>query len=441
MMEVAVIGSGISGLSVAHHLKKSGVEVKVFEKEEVLGGNIQSEYKDGYLCELGPQTVLADNKVEEFLKGLHLEPIFANPSSKKRYIYRKGRLIALPLSPLEFLSSPFLSFSGKLRLLREPFIPKSPKSEESIAEFVRRRFGKEFLDYVVAPFVSGVYAGDPEELSVKYAVRKVYELEERYGSVIKGAIKLKALGPSGKLISFREGNGALIKKLSENLQIFKGNVVLRIRRKDEFFLLDTKEGKFFAKAVVVAVPSTSASYLLRDLSWSVSEEFDEIYYAPVLVMHISVNTGSLPEGFGFLVPKKEGKRVLGVIFSSQLFEGRSPKGKDLLTVYLGGATDPQIVDYSDEAVVSIVEKELKEILKIENFEVIRITRWKKGIPQYTVGYGRYLDLANSIEKEQPGLFLTGNYLYGVSVADCIRASYKVAQKVLEFLELKKGIMV
>ncbi|SNZ15045.1 protoporphyrinogen oxidase [Hydrogenobacter hydrogenophilus] len=441
MMEVAIIGSGISGLSVAHHLKKAGVEVKVFEKEEVLGGNIQSEYIDGYLCELGPQTVLADSKMEDFLKDLHLEPIYANPSSKKRYIYKKGRLVALPLSPLEFITSPFLSFSGKLRLLREPFVPKSPKKEESIAEFVRRRFGKEFLDYVVAPFVSGVYAGDPEELSVKYAVRKVYELEERYGSVIRGAIKLKALGPSGKLISFKDGNKTLINKLSEKLEVLKGNVVLRIRRKDEFFLLDTKEGKFSAKAVVVATPSTSASYLLRDLSWSVSEEFDKIYYAPVLVMHISVNAGSLPEGFGFLVPRREGKRILGVIFSSQLFAGRSPKGKDLLTLYLGGATDPQIVDYSDEAVVSIVEKELKEILKIEHFEIIRITRWKKGIPQYTLGYGRYLDLANSIEKEQPGLFLTGNYLYGVSVADCIRASYQVAQRVLEFLELKKGAVV
>ena len=436
MIDVAVVGAGISGLSIAHHLKKAGLEVKVFEKEDSAGGNIQTAYIDGYVCELGPQTILADSKVEEFLKDADIKPIYANPSSKKRYIYRKGKLVALPLSPVEFLLSPFLSIGGKLRVLKEPFVPRSPKHEESIAEFVRRRFGREFLDYVVAPFVSGVYAGDPEELSVKYAVRKVHELEQKYGSVIKGAIKLKALGPSGKLISFEGGNATLIRKLSEGLEVHKENVVLRIRRKDDIFILDTKEGKVSAKAVVVSTPATSTGYLLRDLSWSISEEFDKIYYAPVLVVHVAVKYGTLPEGFGFLVPKKENKRILGVIFSSNLFEGRSPEGKSLITVYLGGATDPEIIEYEDEAIVNVLERELRETVDIRDWDLLKITRWKKGIPQYTVGYGRYLELANSIEKEQPGLFLSGNYLYGVSVADCIRVSHHIAKRVIDFLEVK-----
>ncbi len=441
MIDVAVIGGGISGLSLAHHLKKAGLDIKVFEKEDSLGGNIQSEYVNGYLCELGPQTILADNMVEKFLKDVGIEVLYANPSSKKRYIYKNGKLIPLPMSPFEFLVSPLISIGGKLRLLKEPFIPRSPKKEESIAQFVKRRFGSEFLEYIVAPFISGVYAGNPEELSIKYAVRKVYELEEKYGSVIKGGIKLKALGPSGRLVSFREGNAELIKKLSEGLDIFKENVVLRIRRKDDAFILDTKEGKFGAKAVAVCTPATSASYLLRELSWSISEEFDKIYYAPVVVVHVAVDSGSLPEGFGFLVPRKEGKRILGVIFSSQLFEGRSPVGKDLMTVYLGGATDPEIIQYEDEAIASVLERELGEILGIQNIEIVKIMRWKKGIPQYTLGYGKYLQLASSMEKEQPGLFLSGNYLYGVSVADCIRASYVVAEKIMNFLRVKGSVVV
>ncbi len=440
MIEVAVIGGGISGLSIAYHLKKAGVDVNVLEKEDKIGGKIQSEYRDGYLLELGPQTILADDSVENFFKDVGIEPIYSNPSSKKRYIYKKGKLLALPLSPIEFFTSPLLSLGAKLRVLKEPFVQRSQKEEESIGAFVRRRLGKEFLDYIVSPFVSGVYAGDPEELSVRYAVRKVYELEKRFGSLIKGAIKLKAIGPNGRLVSFKDGNVSLINKLSEGLSISKSNVVLRIRRKDDLFLLDTKEGKLTAKAVIVCAPATSTSYLLRDLSWSASEEFDNIYYAPLLVVHVSVKKGLLPEGFGFLVPRVERKRILGVIFSSQLFDGRSPEVRELLTVYLGGATDPEVVDYEDEAVMSIVEKELENILDIKEFEFLKVTRWKRGIPQYTLGYRKYIELANSIEKEQPGLFLGGNYIHGVSVSDCIKVSHNLASKVMDFLGRPRSVV-
>jgi protoporphyrinogen oxidase (EC 1.3.3.4) len=428
MIDVAVVGSGISGLSVAFRLQKAGVKVKVFEKEDRVGGNIQTKNIDGYLCELGPQTILADKKVEEFLALADVKPLYAKDEAKIRYIYKKGKLIPLPLSPISFLTSPLLSLSGKLKVLREPFVSKSIKSEETIAEFVKRRLGQEFLDYIVEPFVSGVYAGDVRQLSVKYAVRRVYELEQQFGSLIKGAIKLKALGPGGRLISFEGGNWSFPKRLSEALDVDLENVVLRIRKKDDRFILDTKNGKFEAKAVVVSAPATSASYLLRDLSWSAAQEFDKIYYAPVVVVHISTKD-SIPPGFGFLIPRKEKKRMLGVLFSSNIFSGR--KG-NLLTVYLGGATDPQIIEEEEEAISKTVERELKEILSIDA-NILNITKWKRGIPQYNLGYGKYYELAQTMEKENPGLFLTGNYLSGVSVADCIRNSEVVSQKVLEFL--------
>jgi oxygen-dependent protoporphyrinogen oxidase len=348
--------------------------------------------------------------------------------AKIRYIYKKGKLVPLPMSPLSFFTSPLLSFGAKLRVLKEPFIPKSIKKEESIAEFVKRRLGQEFLDYIVEPFVSGVYAGDVKELSVKYAVRRVYELEQRFGSLIKGAIKLKALGPGGRLISFEGGNHTLPSHLAKALDVDVENVVLKIRRKDEHFVIESRKGKFSARAVVISAPATSAGYLLRELSWSVAQEFDSIYYAPVVVVH-AYTRDSIPPGFGFLVPRKEGKRILGVLFSSNIFEGR--KG-NLLTIYLGGATDPQVVEEDDELISGTVEKELKEILGVD-VSILNITKWKKAIPQYNLGYGKFYELAETLEKEHPGLFLTGNYLRGVSVADCIRNSEEVANRVLEFL--------
>ncbi len=433
MIDVLIVGAGISGLSLGVHLKREGFKVKVLEKEEIEGGNIKTIKKDGFILELGPQTILADKKVEEFLQDVGIKPQYAQEQAKIRYIYKKGKLIPLPMSPISFLTSPLFSLSGKLRVLKEPFIRPSIKTEESIQEFVIRRLGKEFLDYVVGPFISGVYAGDPKELSVKYAVRRVYELEQRFGSLIKGAIKLKALGPGGRLISFEDGNHTLIKRLGESLDLEKENVVLRIRKKEAKFIVDAKGGKYEAKAVVISAPATSASYLLREISWSASQVFDQIYYAPVVVVHASVDRGSVPPGFGFLIPRVENKKMLGVLFSSQIFKDRAPENKELLTIYMGGATDPEVIDYEDEKIFSLVEKELKEILSVNKVEFLNLTRWKRAIPQYTLGYGKYLELAKTLEEENPGLFLTGNYLYGVSVADCIRASYQVAQKVKDFL--------
>jgi len=429
MEKVIVVGSGISGLSTAYRLKKLGYDVIVYEKDDEIGGNIKTRSESGYTFELGPQTILADEKVKSFFNDVGVKPLKASPSSKNRYIYKKGKLIPLPLGLVSFLFSPLLSLSAKIKVLREPWAPAPVKNEESVADFVRRRLGEEFLDYVVAPFISGVYAGDPQQLSVKYATRKIYELEKEYGGLIKGAIKKKALGPKGELISFEGGLKSLIDKLASELDIKTENVVLRIRRKDDRFILDTREGKVETKLLVISSPAYTASYLLKDLSWSASLEFDKIDYVPVVVVNVGVKAGSVPEGFGLLVPRREGKRILGVIFSSKLFVGRAPEGKELLTIYIGGATDRDIIHLSDEEIVEIVERELKDILGIDSLDFIHVQKWKRAIPQYTLGYGKYLDLAKEMEEIHKGLFLTGNYLSGISVADCIRYSEETVRKI------------
>lgn len=434
MFDVVVIGSGISGLSTAFRLKRLGFEPVVFEKDDQIGGNIKTLSIEGYTFELGPQTVLADELIMDFFRDVGAEPLSANPSSKNRYIYRKGKLIPLPLSPTSFLFSPILSFSGKLRVLREPWAPKPTKQEESIAEFVRRRLGQEFLDYIVAPFVSGVYAGDPERLSVKHAIKRVYELEKEFGSLIKGALKKKSLGPKGQLISFEGGLFRLVEKLAENVEVRTENVVLRVRRKDDRFLLDTREGKVETKALVISSPAYTSSYLLKDLSWSASLEFDKIDYVPLVVVNVGIKAGYVPDGFGMLVPRKEGKRTLGVIFSSKLFPERAPEGRELLTIYLGGATDRDVVELPDEKIVGIVKSELRDMFGIPGLEFFHVKKWKRAIPQYTIGYQKYIDLAKEMEQIHKGLFLTGNYLSGVSVADCIRYSAVKAKEVVEFLK-------
>ena len=433
MVDVLVVGSGISGLSTAYRLSKAGVSVLVCEKEEEIGGNIRTRSEGGYLFEEGPQTVLADGEVLGFFKELGLEPVEASPSSKNRYILRKGRLIPVPLNPVSFLTTPLLSFKGKLRVLKEFFIPPEPKEEESLASFVRRRLGEEVLRYLVQPFVSGVYAGDPEELSVRYAFPKLYALEKE-GGLIRGALKRRALGPGGVLVSFKGGLKDLVEALSSKLEIRKENVVLRIRKKEDRFVIDTRGGKVEARAVVVSSPAYTLSYLLKDLSWSAAKEFEEIDYPPLAVANVGVKGGSVPEGFGFLAPRVEGKRILGVIFSSKIFKGRSPEGRELLTVYIGGATDRGVAEMKEEEILEVVEKELKEILGVQSFDFAKVKVWKRSIPQYKVGYGKFLDLAEEVEREFKGLFLTGNYLGGVSVADCVRRSKVVAEKVIRFLE-------
>ena len=429
MIDVAVVGGGISGLSVAYRLKAEGIKVKVFEREDQPGGSVRTLKIKGYICELGPQTVLADKEVTEFIKSTGIEPLFASEESKIRYIYKGGKLIPVPINPVSFLTSPLLSLKGKLCVLAEPIARKRTKEEESVAEFVKRRFGEEFLENIVAPFLSGVYAGDPEKLSVKYAVRRIYELEEKFGSVIKGAIKLKALGPRGRLISFKEGFYQFIEHLSQNLDIEFGSPVLNITKKEDRYIITTPKDKYEAKIVVLAVPSYSLAYILRSLYPSVAEEFDKIEYAPLVVVNLGVKKGNIPPGFGFLIPRKESKRILGVIFSSHLFPERSPEDKELLTVYVGGAMDPEAVELEEDELLNIVKGELKEILGIDEIDFYHIKKWRKAIPQYNLGHGRYYELRDDIENNFKGIIITGNFLDGVSMADCIRNSKRIAEKV------------
>ncbi len=436
MKDVVVIGAGVSGIVAAYTLKKAGFNPLIIEKEPHIGGSTYTLRKDGRIIELGVQSVLGQEELMSFVKELNLTPMHPpKEHANTRYVYLDGKLKRMPSNPIEFLTSDFFSIFGKIRLLREPFISPSDDSKESISDFVKRRLGKEFLDKIVEPFVCGIYAGNPDKLSAKYAVRRVKALEDEYGSIIKGAIKKKALGPQGEITSFEGGLLTFLEKMASHLDISLENVALKITKKEDVYTIDTKSGKIQTKAILLAVPSYSASYLLRNLTWSMSGELDEIEYAPVIVISAVVKK-ALPKGFGFLIPRKENTIMLGALFSSNLFK-ICKEDENIITIYVGGERRKDVADWPEDKIVSEVKKELKQILGIDEFETYYFKKWKKAIPQYNVGYEKFINTIKDIENMSKGVFIAGNYIEGNSFNDSIRYAIKKTNELISFL--KKGV--
>ncbi len=432
MLDTLVIGAGISGLTTAFHLARGGQRVAVLEASPRVGGSLETRTDGPWRFELGPNTVLESHEsVSRLIReaGLESEKITASPSARRRYLWKGGQLHPLPSGPLGFLRTPLFPASAKLRLLREPWISKG-NSEESIAAFVRRRLGQDFLDYAVGPFVSGVYAGDPERLSVQHAVPRIAELEREHGSLIRGAFANKGAGPRGAMFSFREGMEQLPRELARQIgDVRTGVACRRIVRSGEGFRAETDSGPVEASRIVLAVPADVAARLLE------REGLAEIPYAPVSL----VSTGWRREdvahpldGFGFLAPRKEGLRVLGVLFPSEIFPGRAPAGHVVLTAFAGGRTDPEVATWDDDRLMSEVLGELRKTVGVQGEPVVStIRRWPRAIPQYELGHGRFLDMAREAEAVLPGLRIGGNFLRGVSVPDCIRNATALAEELLQ----------
>jgi oxygen-dependent protoporphyrinogen oxidase len=407
-----------------------------------VGGAIETHAEGEWRFELGPNTVLeSDPSVGELIAeaGLAEEKITASPAARRRYLYKDGRLHALPGGPGGFLRTPLFPAGAKLRLLQEPWIPRpAGDPEESIATFVRRRLGQAFLDYAVGPFVSGVYAGDPERLSVRWAVPKIAALEREHGSLLRGALARRkgpaAAGGSGAMISLKAGLEELPRRLAREIgDVRTGVAALSIRRAERGFRVETSAGPLSAGRVVLAVPADVAARLLAEATGGRSLGFAEIPYAPVAVVALGYRREDIAhplDGFGYLVPQKEGRRTLGCLFPSAIFPGRAPAGHAALSAFAGGRTDPEIVGWDEDRIAAKVEEEVGQSLGIRGAPVFRLVRrWPRAIPQYEVGHGRFVDLANDIEQDLPGLRIGGNFLSGVSIPDCIRNGMRLAKEV------------
>jgi oxygen-dependent protoporphyrinogen oxidase len=398
-------------------------------------------FADGaWRFEMGPNTVLeSDESVGRLIRdcGLDGEKLVAAPRAKRRYLLKNGKLVPLPGGPGSFLTTSLFSIGAKLRLLREPWIgPPQEEVEESIAQLVRRRLGTSFLDDAVGPFVSGVYAGDPERLSARWAIPKVHALEREHGSLVRGAFAgRKRPAPRGAMISFHSGLEDLPRRLAREIgDVRTGVAAQRISRDGDGFRIDTAAGPVETRRIVLAVPADAAAGLLAAATSGASSLLAEIPYPPVAVVSLGwrrKDVGHPLDGFGFLVPRQEGLRILGCLFPSEIFPGRAPDGHVALAAFAGGRTDPEIADWPEDRIVSTILAELRGPLSLRGepaFQLVR--RWPRAIPQYEIGHGRFVERAQEIERALPGLRLAGNFLGGISVPDCIRNATALAEQML-----------
>lgn len=439
---VAILGAGITGLTVAYALRKKGINVTVYEKRDSVGGMIHTSRQDGWLLELGPNTLMVrSEKIWNLLHKLDLDNqlLEANRKSKKRFIVKDGNPTPLPMSLWDFIGTGLLSGSAKLRLLKEPFIDKGENDDESIARFVERRLGKEVLDYAVNPFVSGIFAGDPKKLSAKHTFSMLHELEQKHGSIFKGMLKREKKASSRKaLISFKNGLQELPKALHEAIgdSVRLNHCISGISKENKSWSIYFEDNPRTEHDIIIStLPTHALSVCLQHTQVKgLISKLSDLPYAPVSVLHLGFKRNKINhplDGFGMLIPEVENFKILGTLFSSSLFPGRAPEGSTLLTVFIGGVRNPWLAQLSKDQLVPKVQQELNLLLGISGSpEFISHTFWEKAIPQYEVGYDQYLAIMDQIETELPGLHIAGNIRGGVSVPDCIEGGLKMAEKIV-----------
>ncbi len=451
--DALIIGAGISGLATAFNLQQKGLNVRVIEKADRPGGSIRTEFVDGFLVEHGPNSTLDTSPdIHELFRALGIEAQmeYANERANNRYIVRNGRLNALPMSPPRFLATPLFSLSAKLRLFKEPFIAASdPNMEESLAQFVTRRLGQEFLDYAINPFVAGVYAGSPEELSVRAGFPKLYALEQNHGSLIKGAIKSarerKRLAKQGetskqnaKLFSFPKGMQTIITALTGKLgdHAHLSTRIEAIRQTAAGYEVQAVQNGqavvFSAPKLIFAIPTHAYDQLKFEFDFPLRDRLKAIQYPPVTMAFFGYksNPAAIPlDGFGFLVPKKENKQILGTIWSSTIFANRAPTGGIALTTFVGGSRQPENALLPQDQLVELVLHDLRDLMGITARPDALVTRcWERAIPQYNLGHLDLINAVETFEKTHPGLYFSGNFRGGISVGDCIKQAKLLSQK-------------
>lgn len=445
--QVIIIGSGLTGLTLAFYLKQKGIDFILVEKETQPGGVIRTYNEKGFTFEAGPNSgVLGNLEVGRLFEDLadYCSLELANPEAKRRLIWKQGRWHSLPSGFRDAVTTSLFTFGDKLRILGEPFRSKGKDPMESVSELVKRRMGKSFLDYAVDPFISGIYAGNPDGLITQYALPKLYKLEQTYGSFIKGAISKKindtGPSPSREVFSVKNGLQNLTKALTDAIgseKIMCGALQTRVGVAPGGYRLTTHvaNNSFIIDAPMV-IPTVGAHALgeifpffpIKDL-----EDITNLKYAKVVQMVLGFKDweGSDIMAFGGLVPTREQRRILGVLFTSSFFSDRAPLNGALLNVFLGGIRHPEYFDLSDSQVLEIVREEIAEMMKLPVFNpsLIKVFRYQHAIPQYGADSVKRINAIKELQERFAGLILAGNLHEGIGMADRVAQSVRIANAV------------
>ena len=444
-----VVGGGISGLVCAYALRKAGIEAQLVEASSRPGGVIQSVSRDGFLLELGPQSFSGTRALRELCADLGIsDQIVQAPPHAPRYVLINGKLRPVPLSPPAFFFSSLISGSTKWSLVRD-ILGKSvpPDADESVAAFVRRKFSPQLLDRLVGPFVSGIYAGDPERLSARSAFPQLFEAEQSAGSIVRGMLRLakskKKPRERPTLQTFRDGNETLVRALSAKLDpAFLPSTSLKgiSAQNDSSFEVHLEcrgqQETIATKSLILATPTNVTGNLLSSLDPSF-QTLASMEYAPVAVVSLGyrkLDVGHSLDGFGFLVSRSAGLRILGSVWNSSLFPGRAPEGHALVTSFVGGATDLAAAMLPPEELASLVDREISAVLNVKGDPVFSsVTIWPRALPQYNLGHASRLAAVAEACSRFPGLWLTGNYLRGPAIGSCVDQAFAVAEEVRKHL--------
>ncbi len=457
MKRVVVIGGGITGLSAAHRMlerddvNSAAYEVTLLEASSRLGGVIQTEHRDGFLLERGPDSFISEKPAAlELAKriGLESQLIETNKIHRRSFIVRHGRLrpvaegfhLLAPARLWPFLTSDIFSWTGKMRMALDLIVPRgnlNGTSDESLAQFVRRRLGREALERMAQPMIGGIYTANPEHLSVKAAMPRLVEMERQHRSLIIAMMKQarnqnELGGTSGAryslFLSFDQGMQTLVDRLSRILpqgvvRLNSAVESLELESLSRKWIIRTAAESIRADQVCVALPAYKTGSLLRQTDSALADELEAIPYASTAVVNLAYRRGDIShalDGFGFVVPFVEKRSVIACSFSSIKFPGRAPEGYALLRAFIGGAMQPEMFELDQADINRKVQADLHDLLGIDREPLFaEVTKWKKSMPQYEVGHLDRVRRINDRLRQLPSLKLAGSAFTGAGIPDCI----------------------
>ncbi len=454
-MSVVVIGGGLSGLALAWHLREAGAEVSLLEAGWRLGGSIQTQAREGFTLEMGPNGFLdREPTVRRLAARLGIEERIrpADPAARRRYVYTRGQLREVPTSPPAFLGSDILPVSARLRVLGDIFSSRPEvEVDESLAQFGRRHFGDAATSVLLDAMQNGVYAGDVESLSASAAFPRLVELEREHRSLLLGLARARGAAEHGRaaddgvapltgtLCSFEGGLQTFVDALAADLgPVARPSARVEALTPTEggWRVLVRDSGRLLEKSarqVVLAVPAHAAARLLRPLDTDLGRVLEGITYAPLAVVHLGYAPGTTPppDGFGFVVPAEEDRELLGAIHVSTVFPWRAEGGRVLYTCMLGGARRPELATLPEADILNHAREELHALAGVSAWPALtEVVRWPRAIPQYTVGHVERMEKLDAAAAQWPGLTLAGNAYHGVGMSDCIHNAARLARQVL-----------